>query len=63
MSPFFSLYGGLLLILQYICGFKISFEELNFAENRTTMEQIGIKISEFQPAFNVLAIKVNRNVD
>jgi len=58
MSPFFTIYGGILLILQYLVGFKVSFEQLNFAYDNQTMEQIGIRINDFQPAFNSLLIKV-----
>jgi hypothetical protein len=58
MSPFFTIYGGILLILQYLVGFKVSFDQLNFAYDNQTMEQIGIRINDFQPAFNSLLIKV-----
>ncbi|CAF4509747.1 unnamed protein product [Rotaria sp. Silwood1] len=57
MSPFFTIYGGILLILQYISGFRISFNQLNFAYDRRTMEQIGIRIDDFQPAFIPLLLK------
>ncbi|CAF2675030.1 unnamed protein product [Rotaria sp. Silwood2] len=57
MSPFFTIYGGTLLILQYLVGFKISFNQLNFAYDRRTMEQIGIRIDDFQPAFIPLLLK------
>ncbi|CAF1290556.1 unnamed protein product, partial [Rotaria sordida] len=57
MSPFFTIYGGILLILQYLVGFKISFNQLNFAYDRRTMEQIGIRIDDFQPAFIPLLLK------
>jgi len=58
MSPFFTIYGGILLILQYLVGFKVSFDQFNFAYDRQTMKQIGIDINDFQPAFNPLLIKV-----
>ncbi|CAF4741750.1 unnamed protein product, partial [Rotaria sp. Silwood2] len=51
MSPFFTIYGGILLILQYISSFKISFDQFKFAYDRRTMEQIGIKINDYSPAF------------
>jgi hypothetical protein len=59
MSPFFTLYGGLLLVLQYLSGFKISFDQLKFSYNRPTMEQIGIQIHDYQPAFIPLLAKVD----
>lgn len=58
MSPFFTIYGGILLILQYLVGFKVSFDQFNFAYDRDAMEQIGIHVNDFQPAFNSLLIKV-----
>jgi hypothetical protein len=58
MSPFFTIYGGILLILQYLAGFKVSFDQLNFAYDRQSMDQIGIRINDFQPAFNSLLVKV-----
>jgi len=58
MSPFFTIYGGILLILQYLIGFKVGFDQLHFAYDRETMEQIGIRMNDFQPAFNPLLIKV-----
>jgi len=45
------------LILQYLEGFKISFDQLNFAYDRRTMEQIGIKINDFQSPFIHLVVK------
>ncbi|CAF0821922.1 unnamed protein product [Adineta steineri] len=57
MSPFFTIYGGILLILQYLVGFKVSFNQLNFAYDRRTMEQIGIRINDYQPAFIPLLLK------
>ncbi|CAF1201689.1 unnamed protein product [Rotaria sp. Silwood1] len=57
MSPLFTIYGGILLILQYLVGFKISFNQLNFAYDRRTMEQIGIRMDDFQPAFIPLLLK------
>ncbi len=57
-SPFFTIYGTILLILQYLSGFKISFDELNFAYDRQTMRQIGIQINDYQPAFIPLLVKV-----
>ncbi len=60
MSPFFTIYGGILLILQYISGFKLSFDKFNFVYDRQTMEQLGIYINDFQPAFISLLIKVQR---
>ncbi len=57
-SPFFTIYGGILLILQYLSGFKLSFDTFNFSYDRQTMEQIGIRINDFQPAFISLFIKV-----
>ena len=58
MSPFFTIYGGLLLILQYLCGFKIGFDQLSFLSDRHTMEQIGIKINDYHSAFISSSIKV-----
>ncbi|CAF3472921.1 unnamed protein product [Rotaria socialis] len=58
MSPYFTIYGGALLILQYLVGFKVSFDQLNFSYDRRTMEQIGIRIEDFQPAFIPLILKV-----
>lgn len=58
MSPFYTIYGGILLILQYLTGFKVGFYDLNFAYSKRTMEQIGITIDDFQPAFNPLVVKV-----
>ncbi len=63
MSPFFTIYGGILLILQYFAGFKIGFEQLNFEYSRRTMEQIGISINDYQPAINPLLIKVKLHAD
>ena len=60
MSPFFTIYGAGLLILQYISGFKIKFIDFNFSYSNETMKQIGIRIDDFQPAMNFLLIKVNR---
>ncbi|CAF4387270.1 unnamed protein product [Adineta steineri] len=57
MSPFFTIYGGILLVLQYLVGFKVSFNQLNFAYDRRTMEQIGIRINDYQPAFIPLLLK------
>ena len=48
----------MLLILQYINGFKIAFKEYNFAYDYHTMEQIGVQINDFQPAFTPLLVKV-----
>ena len=63
MSPFYTLYGAGLLILQYLTGFKISFDQLNFTYDRITMEQIGLKIEDYQPEFVPLLIKVsNENI-
>jgi hypothetical protein len=62
MSPFFTIYGGILLILQYLTGFKVGFVQLGFAYNRTTMQQIGITINDYQPAINSLLIKVKENL-
>jgi hypothetical protein len=58
MSPFFTTYGGILLILQYLSGFKVSFNELNFPYDHATMDQIGIRINDYQPAFIPLIAKV-----
>jgi hypothetical protein len=58
MSPLFTIYGGALLILQYLCGFKISFDQLNFPYDNRTMEQIGVRINDYQPAFIPLLVKV-----
>jgi hypothetical protein len=63
MSPFFTIYGGVLLVLQYLAGFKIGFEQLNFEYSRRTMEQIGISINDYQPAINPLLIKVKPHAD
>ena len=60
-SPFFTLYGTALLILQYLSSFKISFDQLNFAYTRRTMEQIGISINDYQPGFIPLVVKVSRD--
>ncbi|CAF0897645.1 unnamed protein product [Adineta ricciae] len=57
MSPFFTIYGGILLILQYLVGFKVGFDQLHFAYDRRTMEQIGILVRDFQPAFMSLLLK------
>ncbi|CAF1085642.1 unnamed protein product [Adineta ricciae] len=57
MSPFFTIYGGLLLILQYLCGFKIGFDQLSFLSDRHTMEQIGIKINDYHSAFISSTVK------
>ena len=62
MSPFFTIYGGILLILQYFAGFKVSFNELNFAYDSKTMEQIGISINDYQPGFTPLIVKVFENL-
>ncbi|CAF3021172.1 unnamed protein product, partial [Rotaria sp. Silwood2] len=59
MSPFFTIYGGILLILQYISSFKISFDQFKFAYDRRTMEQIGIKINDYSPAFISLFVKIS----
>jgi hypothetical protein len=61
MSPFFTIYGSILLILQYLTGFKVGFEQLNFEYSRRAMEQIGISINDYQPAINSLLIKVRKN--
>lgn len=58
MSPFYTLYAAGLLILQYLTGFKIGFDQLNFAYDRGTMEQIGVKIEDYQPEFVPLLVKV-----
>ena len=58
MSPLFTIYGGVLLILQYITGFKISFDQFHWAYERRTMEQIGIRINDYFPAFVPLLVKV-----
>lgn len=60
-SPFFTLYGTGLLILQYLSSFKISFDQLNLAYTRRTMEQIGVNIKDYQPGFIPLIIKVSRD--
>ncbi|CAF3646268.1 unnamed protein product [Rotaria sordida] len=57
MSPFFTLYGGILLILQYISGFRISYDQFKFSYDRRTMEQIGIRTNDYYPAFIPLLIK------
>jgi hypothetical protein len=62
MSPFFTIYGGILLILQYIVGFKIGFNQLHFAYDRRTMEQIGIRINDYQPGFIPLLLKVCKSL-
>jgi hypothetical protein len=48
----------MLLILQYLCGLKISFNQLNLGYDRETMQQIGIRINDYQPAFIQLVVKV-----
>lgn len=60
MSPFFTIYGAGLLILQYLSGFKIAFNDMNFTVSNKTMKQIGIRIDDFQPAMNSLLIKVKK---
>lgn len=62
MSPFFTIYGGILLILQYLTGFKVAFEQLDFAYSNQTMGQIGISIDDYQPALTPLLIKVIKNL-
>ncbi|CAF1213486.1 unnamed protein product [Rotaria magnacalcarata] len=57
MSPFFTLYGGILLTLQYICGLNISFDQFEFAYDRQTMKQIGIQTNDYYPAFVPLLVK------
>ncbi|CAF1290006.1 unnamed protein product [Adineta steineri] len=57
MSPFFTIYGVILLILQYLSGFKVSFDQLNFMYDRRTMAQIGIQIIDYRPAFIYLVVK------
>ncbi|CAF4296585.1 unnamed protein product [Rotaria socialis] len=57
MSPFFTLYGGILLTLQYICGLNISFDQFEFAYDRQTMKQIGIETNDYYPAFVPLLAK------
>jgi hypothetical protein len=59
MSPFFTLYGGMLFVLQYLSGFKIISDRLNLSYDRPTMEQIGIQIHDYQPAFIPLLAKVD----
>ena len=58
MSPFYTIYGSILLTLQYVCGFKISFEQANLPYDRRTMDQIGIRINDYSSAFVPLAVKV-----
>lgn len=58
MSPFYTLYGAGLLILQYLTGFKVGFDQLGFVSDRLTIDQIGIKFNDFQPAFIPLIVKV-----
>lgn len=58
MSPFFTIYGGILLMLQYASGLKLSFDEFHFAFNRQTMDLIGMQINDYQPAFISLVVKV-----
>ena len=60
MSPFFTIYGGILLILQYLVGFKVRFDQLHLAYDRRTMEQIGLLVRDFQPAFISLLLKVRQ---
>ena len=60
MSPFFTIYGAILLILQYLSGFKISFDQLDLLTDRRTMKQIGIQIHDYQPAFTPLLVKVGQ---
>ncbi len=57
-SPFFTIYGVILLILQYLSGFKLSFDQFNFGYDRLIMKQIGIEINDYQPAFIPLIVKV-----
>lgn len=58
MSPFYTIYAGILLTLQYACGFKISFEQANLPYDRRTMDQIGIRINDYNSAFVPLVVKV-----
>ena len=58
MSPFYTIYGGILLTLQYVCGFKISFEQASLPYDRRTMDQIGIRINDYNSAFVPLVVKV-----
>ena len=60
MSPYFTIYGALLLILQYVVAFRISFEQFHFDYDRRTMEQIGIRVSDFQSSLIPLTVKVGR---
>lgn len=58
MSPFFTIYGALLLILQYLTAFKVEFNDSSLHLSNGTLEQIGIPSSEFQPAITELSVKV-----
>ncbi|CAF5125773.1 unnamed protein product, partial [Rotaria sp. Silwood1] len=58
MSPFFTIYGGILLIVQYLSCFKISFHQLKFDYDRCTMEHIGIRINDYYSTFVSLLVKV-----
>lgn len=52
----------ILLVLQYLSSFKISFDQLNLAYTRRTMEQIGIQINDYQPGFIPLVVKVSEEI-
>ena len=60
MSPYFTIYGAILLVIQYSVAFRISFEQFHFEYDRRTMEQIGIRINDFQSSLVPLIVKVGR---
>ena len=61
MSPFFTIYGAFLLILQYLAGFKVKFNDSSLHLSNGTLEQIGIPSSDFEPAIIDLSVKVREN--
>lgn len=58
MSPFFTIYGAILLILQYLTAFKVEMTDATFHLSNGTLQQIGIPSSDFQPAMTELTVKV-----
>ena len=58
LSPFLMIYGSILLLIEYSFGFSISFDRYHFLYDRKTMEQIGIRVSDYQPAFPRLILQV-----
>ena len=56
-----TIYGSFLLVLEYAFGFSIPFARYHFLYDRKTMEQIGIRVSDHQPAFLRLMLQVRRS--